>query len=230
MLRLALPLALTGLCQQAYFYADNLFVRALCGPAELGRYNACVRVFSWLVFFAAFATTAALPWLARRHESGELGSACARLAQPLFLGACALAGALWPWSGELLRFVYGADFEAAAGSLRWLLAAALAVYAGAAFFTAVIAAGRTRAALAIAALALGVNVLANAFLVPRYAAEGAAAVTLATEATVALASLATLVALGARPGARPLAWLGGPALFALAFVASRTLLAPVLGS
>jgi O-antigen/teichoic acid export membrane protein len=192
LLRAALPLAAAGLCQQAYFYADNLFVRALRGEAELGHYNAAVRVFSALVAFAAFATNAALPWLARRGHAGELRAAAARLAWPLFAGACLSAAALWPWSGELLRALYGAGFEAGATALRWLLGALVAVALGAPALTAVVAAGANRAVLAISAAALALNLLLNALLVPRAGMEGAAAATLATETVVLAGSLAVL--------------------------------------
>ena len=224
----ALPLALTGLVQQAYLYADNLFVRGFAGPAELGRYNAAMRAFLWLAFFAAFATTSALPWLARRHREGELGPAATRLALPLFTLACLVAGALAPWSGELLRLAFGPGFEAAGPSLRWLLLALLAVALGSAFLTAVIAAGRSRAALGIALAALAVNLVGNALLVPELGAEGAALVTLATESTVALAALLVLVRLGVKPLAAPARFLLGPALLALAWLGSRAALAPLL--
>ena len=223
MLALALPPALIGLLQQAYFWADNAFVRAFAGEAELGRYNAAVRVFQWLAFFAAFATTSALPWLARRHEEGELGAAVTRLAQPLFAGACAAAGLLLPWSGVLLGFAFGPGFDAAAPSLRWLLAALAMVFPGAVFLTALLAAGRARAALGVTALALFVNLAGNALLVPRSGSEGAALMTLLTESTVTFASLFALRSLGAWPSGSAWRWLLGPLAFALSLPLSRAL-------
>jgi O-antigen/teichoic acid export membrane protein len=223
MLALAMPLALVGLVQQAYFWADNAFVRAWAGEAELGRYNAAVRIFQWLCFFAAFATTSALPWLARRHEEGALGAAAAHLAQPLFALACAAAGLLLPWSGTLLAFAFGPGFEAAAPSLRWLLVALTMVFPGAAFLTALLAAGRSRAALLVTLLALTVNLAGNALLVPRSGAEGAALVTLLTESTVTFASLFALRALGAWPSGAAWRWILGPLALALALPASRAL-------
>jgi O-antigen/teichoic acid export membrane protein len=223
----AWPLAALGLVQQAYFWADNAFVRASAGAAELGRYNAAVRAFQWLAFFAAFATTAALPWLARRAREGmgALGEAAIRLAQPLFAGACALCGALLPWRELALERAFGVEFRAAAPSLAWLLGALVLVGPGAAFLTAVIAAGRTRAALRVALLALAVNLGANALLVPRFGAEGAAGATLLTEGCVTLASAYALTRLGASPRGRALAWLFGPLAFAAALLASRALCA-----
>lgn len=225
---LAAPLALMGLLQQAYFWADNAFVRLLAGDEELGRYNAAVRLFQWLAFFAAFATSSALPWLARSHAGGRLGAAAGALAWPLFLAGSLAAGALWPAGATLLGLVYGAPFEPAAASLRWLGLTLIAVGLGAAFLTALIAAGHARSALAVAASALALNLLGNTLLVPRWGAEGAAVVTLLTESSVALGSLFALTRLGLRPLFDPRRYLLGPVLFGLAWFTARTLLVPLL--
>lgn len=188
--RIALPLGIGALCQQAYFYVDNLFVRELVGEVELGHYNVAVRILSWAIMVAVYATLAALPWLTREHAAGRLGSALRRLGLPLFGGAMVVIVALMPFAEPLLG-IFGEEFTAASSSLRWLLLAALTVYAGALFVTALVAIGRTRALLWISVSGLAVNLVLNALLVPRLQAEGAAMATLATEVTVA--ALAYLV-------------------------------------
>jgi O-antigen/teichoic acid export membrane protein len=198
-LALALPVAALGLVQQAYFWIDHVFLRAFVGAEELGRYSACVRLFGWLVFAAGFATASALPWLAQRQREGTLEAAVGELATPLVLGLAAAAGLLWPLADELLARLFGAPFAREADSLRWLGAAALAVGAGGATLTGVLATGRTRLALGVGLGALAVNVLANALLVPEFGARGAAAATAATELTVLVASCVVLARLGARP-------------------------------
>lgn len=225
LLALALPVAVLGLVQQTYFWVDHLFVRAAVGAAELGRYSACVKVFGWLVFAAAVATSSALPWLARRHAEGALADALTRLATPLVLLVSAAAGFLWPLADELLALAFGPDFAAAAPSLRGLLGAAVAVAAGSVALTGLLATGRSRAALVVGLTALGVNLASNAVLVPRHGAPGAALATLATELTVLLASLFALARLGVRPPlARPL--LAAPLLAGLALLVG-TLVAPL---
>lgn len=222
---LALPVAALGLVQQTYFWSDHLFVRALVGTVELGHYSACVKVFGWLVFAAAVSTGSALPWLARRHAEGALADALARLATPLVVLVTAAAGFLWPLSDELLALAFGPDFARAAPSLRGLLGAAVAVAGGSVALTGLLAAGRARAALAVGLAALGVNLAANALLVPLHGAPGAALATLATELTVLLGSLSALARLGVRPPlARPL--LAAAPLGALALLAG-TLVAPL---
>ena len=60
-LRAALPMGVAGLCQQTYFYVDNLFVRAIEGDEALGHYNVGVRILSYTIVVAMFASQAALP-------------------------------------------------------------------------------------------------------------------------------------------------------------------------
>ena len=67
----ALPLGLAGLCQQAYFYVDNLFVRAIEGSEAVGHYNIGVRILGYTIMVALFASMAALPWYAREHAEGD---------------------------------------------------------------------------------------------------------------------------------------------------------------
>lgn len=224
-LRAALPMGVAGLCQQTYFYVDNLFVRAMVGEAELGHYNIAVRVMSYGIMVAVFAPLAALPWLTREHGAGRLGVATQDLAQPLFALAGLGTGALWPFCEPLLR-LFGADFVAAAPSLRWLLLACMAVYLGAPLVTAVVATGRSTSVLTVAATGLLVNVAANTWLVPARGIEGAALATFFTELVVAAGAAVALARAGSGlPLARRAwAWAVGPLLFLAARALGSALL------
>ena len=217
----AAPLGVASLCQQAYFYVDNLFVRSLCGTEELGRYNIGVRVMSYSIMVAIYSGQAALPWLARAHARGELGQAVGGFVPRLFALAALGAGLAAPWAGELLA-LFGEPFRAGAPSLRWLLVASAFVYAGAGLMTALVASGSARAILVIAALALGVNLLANAVLVPRFASAGAGMATALTEAAVVAGGLLALRRAGAHGmlAQRPLVWAAAPLCFAAGWFAS----------
>ncbi|MDP6838024.1 MAG: oligosaccharide flippase family protein [Planctomycetota bacterium] len=224
-LRAALPLGIASLCQQTYFYIDNLFVRALVGEAAVGHYNIAVRLMSWAIMVAVFATLAALPWLTREHRAGRLGVATARLAQPLFAVAGLATGIAMVFRTEVLA-LFGPEFPSAAGALAWLLPASALVYAGSALLTAVVATGQTKAVLAIAASALLVNLAGNALLVPDQGITGAALATCATELVVVLGAALALKRLGTNPfgpGTHPWRWLAGPVLFALAWSAAQAL-------
>lgn len=216
LLRLAAPLGIAGLAQQAYFHVDNLFVRPLAGAEQLGLYNAGVRLMSFGIMVVQYAGLAALPWLARLHAEGRLAVGLARLGQPLFVLACAGAGLALPLADRVLALLFGPDFSAGGGALAWLLGALCMIYLGALHLTAVVAVGRTGAVLAITAVALAANLVGNAWAVPRFGIEGAAATTLLTEGLVAAGALVVLARAGVHSlGERPLGWLSGPAAFAL---------------
>jgi PST family polysaccharide transporter len=227
----AAPLGLASLCQQAYFYVDNLFVRSICGTEELGRYNIGVRVMSYSIMVAIYSGQAALPWLARAHARGELGQAVGGFVPRLFALAALAAGLAAPWAGELLA-LFGEPFRAAAPSLRWLLVAGAFVYAGAGLMTALVASGGARSILAIALAALGVNLLANTLLVPRFASEGAGMATALTEAAVVAGALIALRRGGARGmlSERPLLWALAPLAFAAGWLASGALHAALVAA
>ncbi len=211
--RAALPLGLSAMCAQTYFYVDNLFVRAMVGEEALGHYNVAVRFMSWTIMLAQYVTYTALPWLTQRHAAGALGPALGRLGPPLLALAGLACGLLVPWTSPLLE-IFREGFGAAGPSLCWLFAATVAIYAGAMFATAVVATGNMVAMLWIAAAGVVLNALGNALAVPAMGIEGAGLVTFLTEVFVALASLAVLLRAGIRPGPA-WRWLGGPLLFGL---------------
>lgn len=217
----ALPLGVASLCQQAYFYVDNLFVLPICGAEETGRYNTGVRVMSYGIMVAIYATQVSLPWFARAHQRREMHHAVNRLVPPLFAAACAVLGLAWPWADEILA-LFHPSFASAAPSLRWLLLATAVVYAGSGLMTALVAAGARKSILVIAVVALALNLATNALLVPREGITGAGIATFATELCVVAGAAIALARVGASPFREPraLAWLGGPCLFAIAAWAS----------
>lgn len=214
----ALPLGISALCAQTYFYVDNVFIRAWQGDEQLGYYNVAVRAMSWSIMVAQYASSTALPWFRREHLAGRLGSAISRVTPPLFALASFGAGTALPWTRELLE-LFQPGFGAASAALRWLLCAAIAVYAGAMLLTALVALGDNRAVLWISAVGLVINVAANFVVIPKLGIEGAGLTTFATEMFVALAAAVMLWRRGVSLGA-PWRWFAAPILFSVGAWAS----------
>lgn len=210
----ALPLGISALCAQTYFYVDNVFIRVWQGDEQLGYYNVAVRAMSWSIMIAIYVSSTALPWFRREHVAGRLGPAISRVTPPLFALASFGAGLAVPWTYELLE-LFQPGFGAASAALRWLLCASIAVYAGAMLLTAVVALGDNRAVLWISAVGLVLNVAANFVVIPRLGIEGAGLTTFATEMFVALAAAVTLWRRNVLLGA-PWRWFAAPLAFALA--------------
>ncbi|MCE9596041.1 MAG: lipopolysaccharide biosynthesis protein [Planctomycetes bacterium] len=216
----ALPLGLSALCSQMYFYIDNVFVRVFVGETELGHYNVAVRFMSLSIMIAQYVTLAALPWLMRCHAEGRLAEALGNLGPKTFAAAGAMAGLCWPWTYEILELFHPGT-GAASASFRWLLGASTAIYAGSLFVTAVVATGSNRSKFAITAFALALNLGANFYAVPRFGITGAGCTTFVTESVVAIGALIALHRAGVRVlSSRAWIWLGGPLAFALAAAAS----------
>jgi O-antigen/teichoic acid export membrane protein len=222
--REAWPLGLGMVCQQGYFYLDNLFVRAWLGEGPLGHYNAAMRLLSAAIILALYAASSALPWLSERARAGQLAEAAANLTQPLFAAAALFCGLCAPWSRELLTLCFGAPFAAAGPALAWLFAAIAAIHAGAVLLNALVAAGNGRAVLWISLAALGLNAGLNALWVPGQGLVGAAAATAATELFVALGAGLWLGRAGRSPFAvRPWLWILAPLAYGAAFALSAAL-------
>lgn len=193
----SIPMGAAAVFQQLYFHVDNLFVRAQVGDEAVGQYNVAVRVMSLAIMGGVFASSAALPWLARADASGRGLSAALRLTAASTGVGVVVCLALAALRDQVLAW-FGAPFLAASTSLAYLLGAALAVHVGAPLLTAVVAAGRSRAVLGIATSGLAVNLAGNALLVPDLGMEGAAMATLVTEGVVAALALACLLLGGSR--------------------------------
>lgn len=184
LLRLALPLGIAGLCQQAYHHADHFLIRALLSDEALGRYSIAFRFLSVGIMVALFATTAALPLLTRAHSDGTLAREHARYVRPLTLGASLACGLALPWCAQVLA-LFGPEFTAAAPALRWMLLSCIAIHFGAIHMTTLVACGRTHLVLRVAATALLLDLALNYWLLPRMGITGAGLVRAATELFVA---------------------------------------------
>lgn len=207
------PLGVSALFAQTYFYVDNVFIRELRGEEELGPYNIAVRVLSYCIMIAQYASLTLLPWLRRQHVGRELGAALGNVGPPLFALAGLGAGLLFPWTYELLE-LFRPGFGVAAASLKWLLAAVVAIYAGSTLLTAVVALGLNHQRLWISGGGLALNIAANFWAVPRYGIAGAGATTFATEVFVAVSAAWVLARRGVALGSAQ-RWLAGLAVFAL---------------
>ncbi len=216
-LRATIPLGLGALCQQLYFWIDNVFIRHQLGEEALGLYNLPVRLFSFAILVAVLAPSAALPWLSREHSEGRLDTATARLAVPLLSLGALIAGFLAGGSGYLLN-LFGESFPTAQSTFQYLLMALVFVHAGALLTTSIIATGHTRDLLAITVAALVANIVGNSIAIPAMGIDGAAVATSLTEGAVVIFALIALGRQGVHPIKHLPLWLW-PLLPALASVA-----------
>ena len=184
LVRLAVPLGLTLAIAELYFRADT-FIVSLSRPAsDVGLYALSYRIYELLAILPAIVMTSVFPLLSHHlaHDRAQAertlratAGAFATLGVPVAIGGLEIAP-------QLAKLAGGEEFVAAADPLRLLLCAAALAYLSGLFGFALIAGDRQRDTLRLSLVALAVNLVLNAALVPSLGVTAAAAVALGTEA------------------------------------------------
>ena len=160
-----------------YFRVDVLLVQIWSGTEAVGLYNAVYRLVDAMRLFPAAVMAVMLPSLCRAATLRPL----ARVAAPLTIAAMAASAALWAAAGAIVPAIYQARYAAAVPAFRILLLSFPLMSLNMALTHQLVGWDLQRAFAVLCAMALAVNLVVNARLVPELSIEGAAWATLATE-------------------------------------------------
>jgi O-antigen/teichoic acid export membrane protein len=198
-----LPLGAAALLSALYFRCDIYLVERWHGLEAAGAYNAVFRLVEATRLLPAAVMAVTFPRLCRARDLATVTQLGGQLTLAgSVIGAITATAAPW-----IVVWAYGEPYRASAGTLSILAFAIPLFFLNYALTHQVIGWDGQRAYLAIAALALVLNVLANVSLVPRFGAGGAAAATVITEVLV---TVGCVFALWSRvPGHAPAAAEGG---------------------
>lgn len=160
---------------------DQVMLGALAGEAAVGVYAAAARLGEAWYFVPMFMGTVLNRWVL---DGRALGDAVYRERLLRFYAgtvwcAIGIAAAVALLASPLVLALYGRDYAAAAGALRIHAIGGVFLALGVAAGKWFVAEGHTRGLMGKALLGLGVNVAANALLIPAYGVNGAAAGTAA---------------------------------------------------
>lgn len=189
-LQLSLPVGMISIVSFAYFKMDTILLSVLQGSSDVGIYNAAYKIIENLTFFPAMIAGLVLPLFSRyifsepekfRLVANKTFKVFAASVTPLVVGGFLLAE-------PLVLLLGGEEFQTAALPLRILIFSLGAIFFGN-FFNAILIAGNLQKRLLAALFMIALlNITLNIFLIPLFSFMGAAAVSLATEATVAIAT------------------------------------------
>jgi O-antigen/teichoic acid export membrane protein len=220
LLRAGLPIGAAGLLFVLLLRLDVTLLSFLSGEAEVGDYAAAYRLVESTQFLAWAISAAMLPWLARaqRPESMEGG-----LVRGYELGLKAMNAVLLPiglafllFAAPLVDVLYGDAFRGAVLPLQ-LLGLTSGLYGIQNFASTTFVARNAAGTFArIVGVVVVLNLAGNAFAIPRYGADGAAATALASG--VVLAGVSLVLARRRIGHVRHLRVFLGPATGALAMV------------
>ncbi|MFN7977482.1 MAG: polysaccharide biosynthesis C-terminal domain-containing protein [Vicinamibacterales bacterium] len=190
------PLGLATIVSAVYFRCDVFFVEHWHGAAAVGAYNAAFRLVDAIRLFPAAVLAVAFPSMVRARD----GATIRRVALPLTAVGLAAGIATSLTAPFVMHLAYGAKFDGAITSLRWLGLAVPLFFLNYALTHQVIGWDGQRAFLRVTIGALAVNLAANLALVPARGGDGAAIATAITEVAV---TAGCLMALARRTAGEP---------------------------
>ena len=193
LLHSGLPIGIAGLLFVLLLRLDVTLLSFLSGEAEVGIYAAAYRLVEATQFLAWAISAAILPWLARTHRllPGE-----GDLVRGYVLGLKAMNGVLLPlglvfvlFAEPLVDVLYGSAFRDSVLPLQ-LLGLTSALYGIQNFASTTFIARNAAGTFArVVGAVVVLNLAGNAFAIPRYGADGAAATSVASGIVLAGASL-----------------------------------------
>jgi PST family polysaccharide transporter len=172
----AMPLWLSGFAVVLYTRSDQIFLGQLAGSADLGQYAAAVRL-SEIAYFIPVALVAGVaPLLARtrKRDVAAYEAQIVALFRMLWLLGLAVALPTMLLADEIVRVVFGIEYVAAGSLLAIHINAFLFVCLGVGQTVWTVNEGLTALALMRTAAGAVTNLAANAVLIPRMGAQGAA--------------------------------------------------------
>jgi O-antigen/teichoic acid export membrane protein len=195
LLRVGIPLGLSGVLVIFYARIDQVIVYVISGAREAGLYGAVYGVLDQSHFVPVSVLTTLAPiiaaaWPADRERMLRTVRLAAEFMAIASLGALAFACVA---SEQIVRLIFGAGFVDAAPALPVLGAAFVFICFGYLNGNLLIVMGLQRRLLSISLIALVVNLAGNFILVPLTGFMGAAWMTLLTEIVVFAASLTLIL-------------------------------------
>jgi O-antigen/teichoic acid export membrane protein len=200
LMRVGLPLTISGLLVLAYARIDQVIVFSYAGERGAGLYGAATRILDQAVIVPLSITTTLFPILvaagtARPERMRSLLQHALEVLMAVALGALAFAIAC---GGPALGLLFGHEFSAAGTALAILMGVFLVTCLGYLTGSVVLIFELQKRYVRYAATGLVVNVALNLIFVPSHGYLAAAWITLVTELVV--------VGLTARACLRALAW------------------------
>jgi O-antigen/teichoic acid export membrane protein len=176
LLRRALPFAASGIVANVQTRIGPLMLGYLSTSAELGLFGAASRFGSVARMAPQAVFAGALPVLS--HEHGRDRESAERVFHTfdrvLIAGAAAGAIASAMFAAPVLRLVYGAPFAAAAPALFWISVGLIPLLSNSGRKVYLYASGGEGAVVKWSAVALGIQAVAGALLIPALGGTGSA--------------------------------------------------------
>jgi len=180
MLRVSLPLALTGVAITIYMKIDQVMLGSMVNDTEVGIYAAVVQVSEVWYFIPMIVTLSIYPTLINLYQESEerFYDKLKQVMGYFFWGTLALSLFVSVFSSQIINILYGEDYARAGGVLAIHIYASVITSMGVVFSQKFILDGTTKISFYGTVIGAVSNVILNVWLLPRYGAYGAAIATI----------------------------------------------------
>jgi O-antigen/teichoic acid export membrane protein len=182
--RRAFPFAVSGVVANIQERLGPMLLGAMASTTDVASFGAAWRIGSAARMLPQAALGGGLPVLSEETARGGHRSTRARFERLLGIFGAVAAPLIALLAVPLVRITYGEDFSVAASSLVWIGLGLWPFVVNSARKVGLYADGRERGAVMFSAIALAIQVVACAALIPRFGAPGAALAIAAGEAAV----------------------------------------------
>ncbi len=185
---LGLPFFITGIASAAYYKADTLLLTVFRTNAEVGVYNAALRVFDAQIFIPLAIMATIFPTLSLMHTNKDEGFfSVLQRSMGIFAGVgLTISVAVFIGATMIIRSVFSTAFDDAVSALHILAPTMLFYFLYFYFSYCLVAINREVVFTAVMTFVALANIAVNLAVVPSYGFVGAAWVRLCSEGIMAL--------------------------------------------
>jgi PST family polysaccharide transporter len=171
------PLILQGLVIMVYMRVDQIMLKEMIGPREVGIYSVSVRLTEFWYFIPMMLTQSLFPAIIHSKNLGE--SIYLKRIQDLYTlliwSAISMALVVTIFSHDIVRLLFGSAYQQAGAILALHIWLGCSVFFGVARQKWIIAEKKLKTIMSLSLIGCLMNVLGNALLIPVYGAIGSAA-------------------------------------------------------
>jgi len=184
------PLILSGLAVSVYMKVDQVMIKNMLNSEEVGFYAAAVKLSEAWYFIPVALTNSLFPAIVKAKKVSEefYNNRMQKLYDILAWMAIAIALPVSIFSSDIIRIIFGNEYNSAAPVLTIYVWAGVAVFLGVASSQYLVNENYTKLSFFRTFIGMIFNVILNFILIPEYGIIGAAVATLVSY-TIATASI-----------------------------------------
>lgn len=197
----ALPFAASAILSSIYYSIDMVMLTNMIGSYATGIYNATYKLIGVLTLFYGIYSAVIFPVMSKLYKNDEkmLLTLYEKSIKYLMLAIIPLAIATMFYSRDIIRLIYGSQYDPASSVLSILIWTVCLLFVSGAGNTLLNASYKEVTVTKIYAIAAAFNVVLNLILIPYLSYDGAAVTTVLSDVLIVIIQSYVIYKLGHRP-------------------------------